>query len=54
MCRSGNHAETGREKIFRLRLRLFSKKMIITDKAPASTTWQRLCIFSISKFIASS
>jgi len=46
MRRSGNHAETGREKIFRLRLRLFIKKIRLTQQAPAGITRQGLFYFS--------
>ena len=37
-----DHGETGGEKIFRLRLRLFSKKIISPHQTPASIIWQGL------------
>ena len=42
---NGNHAETGGEQIFRLRLRLFCKKIRLTQHAPARQYWQGLFLF---------
>jgi hypothetical protein len=46
MRRSRDHAEAGREKIFRLRLRL--QKIITFKKAPASLPLQGPFYFSVS------
>jgi hypothetical protein len=45
MYRNWNHAETGGEQIFRLRLRLFSKKIISAHGAPAGIYGRGLFVF---------